>query len=135
MRKCPAISVRDRQQALLKLNDLPELPDGGRNRSGAQADGRNVELPVGNRNWTALETLAEVSRQIDLSEKHDDHGPNGAASSQGGKVEEQALVDNFELQEQWTPDNPPLSYEDRVQRDKKSRLSTLIISLIILLTE
>lgn len=28
-------------------------------------------------------------------------------------------MDRFELQEQWTPDNPPLSYEARVQRDKK----------------
>lgn len=122
VKKCPAISVRDRQQALLKLNDLPELPDGSRTRSGAQADNRNLELPVGNRNWTALETLAEVSRQIDLSEKHDDHGPNGSTGSQG-RAEEQPQMDNFELQEQWTPDNPPLSYEDRVQRDKKSRLT------------
>jgi hypothetical protein len=31
-------------------------------------------------------------------------------------------MDRFELQEQWTPDNPPLSYEARVQRDKKRKL-------------
>ncbi|KAI9746198.1 MAG: hypothetical protein M1818_000879 [Claussenomyces sp. TS43310] len=113
VKKCPAISLRDRQKALLQLNDLPDLPDA---RNG-QANNPQVELPVGNRNWTALETLAEVSRQIDLSEKHDDrvqHDP-----SAGSRSEETPRKEHFELQEQWTPDNPPLSYEARVQRDKK----------------
>lgn len=94
----------------MQLNDLPDLPD-------ARNQQNQVELP-GNRNWTALETLAEVSRQIDLSEKHDDRTvQNTSAGSQRQNQESQ----RFELQEQWTPDNPPLSYEARVQRDKKSK--------------
>lgn len=112
VKKCPAISLRDRQKALLQLNDLPDITD-PRN----QANQASVELP-GNRNWTALETLAEVSRQIDLSEKHDDRTQsNGAAPP--ARMDETPRMDKFELQEQWTPDNPPLSYEARVQRDKK----------------
>lgn len=120
VKKCPAISLRDRQKALLQLNDLPDLPDGSRTRSAAdlQLHGSTLELPVGNRNWTALETLAEVSRQIDLSEKQDDRTQNRSAGARS-RTEEPPRIDRFELQEQWTPDNPPLSYEARVQRDKK----------------
>ncbi|CAK7264230.1 hypothetical protein SEPCBS57363_000975 [Sporothrix epigloea] len=36
-----------------------------------------VDAAAIQRDWTALETLAEVSRQIDLSEKHDDRAPDG----------------------------------------------------------
>lgn len=112
VKKCPAISLRDRQKALLQLNDLPDIND-ARN----QVNQQSVELPAGNQRWTALETLAEVSRQIDLSEKHDDRTQNN--NSAPPRVEEPPRMDRFELQEQWTPDNPPLSYEARVQRDKK----------------
>lgn len=112
VKKCPAISLRDRQKALLQLNDLPDIND-ARN----QGNSASVELPVGNRNWTALETLAEVSRQIDLSEKQDDRTQHNNSSAP--RAEETPRIDRFELQEQWTPDNPPLSYEARVQRDKK----------------
>ncbi|KFY58586.1 hypothetical protein V497_04769 [Pseudogymnoascus sp. VKM F-4516 (FW-969)] len=112
VKKCPAISLRDRQKALLQLNDLPDITD-ARN----QANPSSVELPVGNRNWTALETLAEVSRQIDLSEKQDDRTQHNHSADP--RPEETPRIDRFELQEQWTPDNPPLSYEARVQRDKK----------------
>lgn len=122
VKKCPAISLRDRQKALLELNNLPaDLADSARNRNGeVQMNGPTVELPLGNRNWTALETLAEVSRQIDLSEKHDDRSTNnkGAGSQTGGS--EPPRADRLELQEQYTLDNPPVSYEQRVQRDKKS---------------
>lgn len=112
VKKCPAISLRDRQKALLQLNDLPDIND-ARN----QVNQASVELPAGNQRWTALETLAEVSRQIDLSEKHDDRTQHN--NSAPPRVEEPPRMDRFELQEQWTPDNPPLSYEARVQRDKK----------------
>ena len=67
VKKCPAITLRDRQKALLELNGLNNIPDlanapPGQNGE-VQINGPTVELPVGigNRNWTALETLAEVS--------------------------------------------------------------------------
>lgn len=79
-------------------------------------NGSTVDLPIGTgpRNWTALETLAEVSRQMVTSETHE--GSNGA----DGISEPRA--DRLELQEQYTLENPPLSYEQRVQRDKKCKL-------------
>jgi hypothetical protein len=122
VKKCPAISLRDRQKALLQLNDLPDLPE-NRARNGEAASGQPapLELPMGNRNWTALETLAEVSRQIDLSEKGDDRGTQNRSAGARSRTEEGPRVERFELQEQWTPDNPPLSYEARVQRDKKRK--------------
>jgi len=83
-------------------------------------NGPTVELPIGTRNWTALETLAEVSRQIDMSEKHDGHPSEGAVSD--NRSPEQQLSGRLELQEQYTLDNPPVSYEQRVQREKKGEL-------------
>lgn len=84
------------------------------------ASNPTVELPLGGRNWTALETLAEVSRQIDLSDKQGDRVQhNNSAGSH--KTDEQARLDRFELQEQWTPDNPPLSYDARLQGGKKCK--------------
>ena len=127
MKKCPAISLRDRQKALLQLNDLPDLADGTRTRNGeVQMNGPTVELPVGNRNWTALETLAEVSRQIDLSEKHDDRTVHNKSGGSRSRASEPPRPDRLELQEQYTLDNPPVSYEQRVQRDKKSKSLSLI---------
>lgn len=128
VKKCPAISLRDRQKALLQLNDLPDITD-ARN----QANPSSVELPVGNRNWTALETLAEVSRQIDLSEKQDDRTQHNHSADP--RPEETPRIDRFELQEQWTPDNPPLSYEARVQRDKKRKNWSLISSRAMLMIQ
>ncbi|KAH8804968.1 hypothetical protein F5884DRAFT_435760 [Xylogone sp. PMI_703] len=121
VKKCPAISLRDRQKALLELNNLPaDLADSARHRNGEiQMNGPTVELPLGNRNWTALETLAEVSRQIDLSEKHDDRSVNNKSGGPQTRGSEPPRSDRLELQEQYTLDNPPVSYEQRVQRDKK----------------
>ncbi|CAK7212474.1 hypothetical protein SBRCBS47491_001476 [Sporothrix bragantina] len=42
-----------------------------------------VDAAAIQRDWTALETLAEVSRQIDLSEKHDDRAPGSAGGGNG----------------------------------------------------
>jgi len=76
-----------------------------------------VELPLGQQQWTALETLAEVSRQIDRNDKQ----PGDIGSD--GRGSEQPRQPRLELQEQYTLDNPPLSYEQRVQRDKKGIFS------------
>lgn len=81
-KKCKAISVRDRQRAVLQLHDIPDvdttaeetkntrrasLPE--RPREQATKAGQSVDVPVTEHDWTPLETLAEVSRQFDLSDK------------------------------------------------------------------
>ncbi len=78
----------------------------------AQANGSSVDLPMNQRDWTALGVLAEVSRQIDLNEKNDDRGqPNGTAppgtAHSGGQPAER-----FELQDEFTIENPPSSQDN-----------------------
>jgi hypothetical protein len=64
------------------------------------------------RDWTALGVLAEVSRQIDLNEKNDDRGqPNGGGSQVAAPPAGQP-AERFELQEQFTIENPPLSQDN-----------------------
>ncbi|PQE15404.1 zn 2cys6 transcription factor protein [Rutstroemia sp. NJR-2017a BVV2] len=122
VKKCPAISLRDRQRALLELNNLPDVADRTRN-AGPLQPVPNVGLSGANRNWTALETLAEVSRRMDLSEKRDDKPDSGSPAED--RTFEPLRSDNLELQEQYTLDNPPMSYESRAQREKKIRDSVL----------
>ncbi|KAI5918615.1 hypothetical protein F4810DRAFT_567102 [Camillea tinctor] len=80
--------------------------------------------------WTPLETLAEVSRQIEANEKHDDHVPttqdptSDAVQTTLAAAVPMAVASSsnpFELHEQFTLENPPMSYETRPQRDKKGR--------------
>lgn len=82
-RKCPAIPYKDRERAaLLQLNGSPDAtgpggakdsnPDPGHaqpKQNGPTARGQELASAVERNNWTPLQTLAEVSRQIDLSEK------------------------------------------------------------------
>lgn len=113
MKKCPGISLQDRQKALLELNGFSS--DAARNQNGeVQLNGPTVELPIGTRNWTALETLAEVSRQIGTN----DH-PDGKKSR---STPDQKKQEQLEVREQYTLDNPPLSYEQHIQRGRKSKL-------------
>jgi hypothetical protein len=110
VKKCPGISVQDRQKALLELNGFSS--DAARNQSGGvQMNGPTVELPIATRHWTALETLAEVSRQIGTSEHPDGNQPASTPDPQ--------RPDQLEVREQYTLDNPPLSYEQHIQRGKK----------------
>ena len=83
-------------------------------------NGPTVELPIGTRNWTALETLAEVSRQIGVGENGEAQPIDGAGTD--NRTQEQQRTTPLELREQYTLDNPPVSYEQRVQRDKKGKL-------------
>lgn len=83
-------------------------------------NGPTVELPIGNRNWTALETLAEVSRQIGVGENGEGQPADGVGIENRQPEQRQGRL---ELQEQYTLDNPPVSYEQRVQRDKKCKLT------------
>lgn len=103
------------------MNNLPNLSDGAGRNGEIQMNGPTVELPIGTRNWSALETLAEVSRQMDLSEKHDDRSTHNGSVGGRGQGSEPPRAEKLELQEQYTLDNPPVSYEQRVQREKKSR--------------
>jgi hypothetical protein len=87
---------------------LPTSTDPARaNNDDAQRGG--VELPSGPRHLTALETLAEVSRQI--GRDNDDQMGDGRTA------------DRLEMQEQYTLDNPPVSYEHRGPREKKGIFS------------
>jgi len=122
-KKCPAISEADRINACLTLHGLTRaLPraKGKKNQPG-QANPGAVDLPLIQRDWTALETLAEVSRQIDLNEKHDDRAPppNGVAPAHSTPAPQ--ATERFELQEQFTLENPPLNYENRQARDKDGK--------------
>ncbi|KAI1490811.1 hypothetical protein F5X96DRAFT_678824 [Biscogniauxia mediterranea] len=114
---------------------LPQDHNPTQNQSQGQSQSQN---PNQNQNqnqnqnpiWTPLETLAEVSRQIEASEKHDDHVPttqdptSDAVQTTLAAAVPMAVASSsnpFELHEQFTLENPPLSYENRSQRDKKGR--------------
>ncbi|KAH6716850.1 hypothetical protein BKA61DRAFT_312471 [Leptodontidium sp. MPI-SDFR-AT-0119] len=119
-KKCPALSMQDRQKAALELNNLPHLAETARGE--LLMNGQTMELPIGHQsqeNWSALSVLAEVSRQIDSKEKHDDRSVHNQSAA-GGRSSEPPRGTRLELQEHYTPENPPVSYEQRVQRDKKS---------------
>ncbi|KAI0966526.1 hypothetical protein F4678DRAFT_288829 [Xylaria arbuscula] len=83
--------------------------------------------------WTPLETLAEVSRQIEANEKHDDHSHASAHDPTNEAVQTTlaAAIPNlqsagshaFELQEQFTLEHPPLSYNTQPQHEKKDATS------------
>lgn len=115
VKKCPGITVHDRQKALLELNGFAS--EAARDQSGGvqmNGPGPAVELPMARQSWTALETLAEVSRQIGTSEHPD--------SNQPASAQDAPRPDQLEIREQYTLDNPPLSYEQHVQRGKKGKL-------------
>lgn len=61
-------------------------------------------------NLSALEVLAEVSKNFEQP-----HNQGGGNQSQPG------ASNHLKLQEQYTLDNPPVSYEQRASRDKKSK--------------
>lgn len=73
VKKCPALPLRDRQRALLQFHDLPEniaqTAAGSAPHNQAQNGGPKMNLPFApSKQLSALETLAEVSRQhLDLS--------------------------------------------------------------------
>ena len=75
VKKCPALPLRDRQRAVLQFHDLPaDLPDmaQGANAPVHTQAGPIMNLPFApaKEGMSALETLAEVSRQhLDLSGK------------------------------------------------------------------
>jgi hypothetical protein len=89
-------------------------------------DLQHIQHQAQNPIWTPLETLAEVSRQIEANEKHDDHiahDPTTEAvqTTLAAAIPTIAAVGTnpFELQEQFTLENPPLSYNGQPQHEKK----------------
>ena len=74
------------------------------------------------RDWTALGVLAEVSRQINLNEKNDDRGqPANAAAPPVSAPPAAQPGDRFELQDQFTIDNPPLPQDHGAAKTTKGR--------------
>ncbi|KAK4996790.1 hypothetical protein LTR60_007801, partial [Cryomyces antarcticus] len=113
IKRCPAIPMKDRQRALLQLHELPDLGD---NQSGlvnattnGTANGQTMVLPYPpNHAMSALETLAEVSRQhLDLSGKLINAPANGfngrrlSAMSDGTHME--LNPDDFLVQHEKSP--------------------------------
>ncbi|KAG5663093.1 hypothetical protein KAF25_001029 [Fusarium avenaceum] len=111
-KKCPAINESDRMRACLELHGITNArAPVERPPPEAQPNGQPVDVPNLPQGWSALETLAEASRQVDLNEN------NRAQSVQASvdPADAQHVTDRFELHEQFTLDNPPVSYETRPQ--------------------
>ncbi|KAG8667254.1 hypothetical protein FPOAC2_12412 [Fusarium poae] len=112
-KKCPAISESDRMRACLELHGITNArAPAERPPPETQPNGQPVDVPNLPQGWSALETLAEASRQVDLNEN------NRAQSVQtsvdpSDPANAQHVTDRFELHEQFTLDNPPVSYENR----------------------
>ncbi|KAK4165129.1 hypothetical protein QBC43DRAFT_316071 [Cladorrhinum sp. PSN259] len=125
-KKCPAISEADRMTALLGISGMSHATQQKFQQQQAQQDlnraydGTGVDLPINDRDWTALGVLAEVSRQIDLSEKNDDRGqPNGALPADGAPTSSQS-GDRYDLHGQFTMENAQLNPVDEGAKDIKA---------------
>ncbi|KAH7136447.1 hypothetical protein EDB81DRAFT_79625 [Dactylonectria macrodidyma] len=119
-KKCPAISESDRMRACLELHGITSTrlaPD--RTLTDAQTNGQATDVSNMPQGWSALETLAEASRQVDLNENNRSQSVQGVHDP-ADPANSQQVGDRFELQEQFTLDNPPVSYENRVQQNNKA---------------
>ena len=109
-------------RACLELHGITNARAGA-DRSTAQGNatlnGQAAQLQNLPQGWSALETLAEASRQVDLSEnsrvKKGQDAPNPANGD--------ATQERFELQEQFTLDNPPVNQDGRMQNGKKGKFA------------
>ncbi|KAK2612708.1 hypothetical protein QQS21_001325 [Conoideocrella luteorostrata] len=128
-KKCPAISDSERMRACLELHGITHARSAAERhhqaqavQAAAQATGQQVSSPSGlPQGWSALETLAEASRQVDLNENNRAN-KNQPAQAQTGSAH---CTERFELQEQYTLDNPPTSYETgRAQANNAAAFQT-----------
>ncbi|QSZ33862.1 hypothetical protein DSL72_005435 [Monilinia vaccinii-corymbosi] len=112
--KCPAVNETERARLVLEFN-LPQQTSSqnpGMQTANRQASGVRGERPPF-QGMTALETLAEVSR-VRMAESEPRSHQLGNGSSQHGDTQLPISLENdLELQEQYTLDNPPMSYEAR----------------------
>ncbi|KAI1383151.1 uncharacterized protein F4822DRAFT_94095 [Hypoxylon trugodes] len=79
--------------------------------------------------WTPLETLAEVSRQIEANEKHDDPTPttqepvsaavHAVRTTLAAAVPPRTNSNPFELHEQFSLENPPMGFNNTTHRDNE----------------
>ncbi|KHJ35539.1 putative zn 2cys6 transcription factor protein [Erysiphe necator] len=123
VKRCPALSIQDRQNALLQLNDLPNIDlTHNNNHAKRSSTPSTVGLSVVPNNWTALETLAEVSRQFDMSEKHDVRSMGDNRIYNDREVSRQTSAPRLELHEQYTLENPPISHDRRIHRGKRASI-------------
>ncbi|KAK6585279.1 hypothetical protein PZA11_002006 [Diplocarpon coronariae] len=121
LKKCPALSAQDRQKVLLELNNSPQLPETGHGQTlmnGASVDLLVSQSPQDQTNWSALGILAEVARQNETNEKHDIRPVNNQSAVEGSHNSE-PLRHRLELHEHYTPENPPVGYEQRVLHSRK----------------
>ncbi|EFQ33203.1 hypothetical protein CGRA01v4_08748 [Colletotrichum graminicola] len=120
--KCPAITPEERINAALGFAGLHSGSSAPRsmNLTVNQLDPAAAEVaPEAPENWSALRTLAEASRQVGENEM-------GAPSAPGRDPSESAVRQlgiGFEVQEQFTLENPPVSYENRPGRERKESTS------------
>ncbi|KAK1596325.1 uncharacterized protein LY79DRAFT_588044 [Colletotrichum navitas] len=120
--KCPAITPEERINAALGFAGLHSGSSAPRsmNLTVNQLDPAAAEVaPEAPENWSALRTLAEASRQVGENEM-------GAPSAPGRDPSESAVRQlgiSFEVQEQFTLENPPVSYDNRPGRERKESTS------------
>jgi hypothetical protein len=107
VKKCPALPLRDRQRALLQFHELP-LPDNMAHAatthgSAQMQSGPAMSLPFApSKQLSALETLAEVSRQrLDLS------GQQRMPEKQSQPVQANSHVTHATLLEEFLIDDRP----------------------------
>ncbi|TQN72922.1 Satratoxin biosynthesis SC3 cluster transcription factor SAT20 [Colletotrichum shisoi] len=120
--KCPAITPEERINAALGFAGLHSGSSAPRsmNLTVNQPDAAAAEAtPEAPENWSALRTLAEASRQVGENEM-------GAPSVSGRDASESVVRQlgiGFEVQEQFTLENPPVSYDNRPGRELKESTS------------
>lgn len=120
-KKCPAISDSDRMRACLELHGITTARVAAAERNN-QAKGRvnSSQGVIGTipQAWSALETLAEASRQVDLNESNRVRDGQYDSTAPLTTNVEDHVMDRFELQESFTLDNPPVNFDSRVEIDK-----------------
>ncbi|KAK8127661.1 hypothetical protein PG984_008769 [Apiospora sp. TS-2023a] len=132
-KNCPAISEAERINACLALHGISGNTAAARSNRANNAQNNNSAanaLALTQSNWTALETLAEVSRQIDLSEKHDDHVPhnrNQVVDASSAPFADSLLApmehhDFQQLHEQFTMEGQPLTFDGQPHTEDQSGL-------------
>ncbi|XWW95547.1 hypothetical protein V2A60_003508 [Cordyceps javanica] len=123
-KKCPAISDSDRMRACLELHGITSARAAAaerQNNGNGPRGARTVASTVLPQEWSALETLAEASRQVDLNENNRVQAKGQDAPS----ITDTTHVNGrFELQEQFTLDNPPAGYEERNSTSANGKQAT-----------
>ncbi|RFU77958.1 hypothetical protein TARUN_4288 [Trichoderma arundinaceum] len=127
-KKCPAISDSDRMRACLELHGITTAraaverhPQGGAQVNGQPA--AQLALPQG---WSALETLAEASRQVDLNENNRGQKASETPNPANGSG---YVPDRLEVQEQFTLENPPATYDSRPQTSTSLKKGSVTVPM------